>query len=374
MIMRNVYLYFIGISLVVFGCKERQLNTNVLSAIDTIVYHKPVDTLCSQYVSKITYLQLKNSDNHMLHDVTKIKSSKDKIYIFSKKMHKLSVYTKNGAFVYEIDQQGKGYKEYMETANFTIDDKYIYILDNVKNQVVLFDMQTGLFVKKIAIPFIAWDMEYLCDGRFLFTCIPNNPAGKLSKKQPNGAVWETDSTFNKVQRLYFPYHDDYYEMVGKDVYFTKSGDKVIFHSFQMQGFYMFKKEKYAPEYVDLTFDKPLPINGKVNYSEVSENGYQFLAGTPVVLNSYIVLSVAESGYDEPVLYNRITRKISKNPEVDSYNNILYPLFVVDNKYVYYLADYDFYNMLVSSGFKRAEVETETLLENGGACLLFYEMK
>ena len=78
--MRNVYLYFIGISLVVFGCKERQLNTNVLSAIDTIVYHKPVDTLCSQYVSKITYLQLKNSDNHMLHDVTKIKSSKDKIY------------------------------------------------------------------------------------------------------------------------------------------------------------------------------------------------------------------------------------------------------------------------------------------------------
>ena len=124
----------------------------------------------------------------------------------------------------------------------------------------------------------------------------------------------------------------------------------------------------------MTFDKPLPINGKVNYSEVSENGYQFLAGTPVVLNSYIVLSVAESGYDEPVLYNRITRKISKKPEVDSYNNILYPLFVVDNKYVYYLADYDFYNMLVSSGFKRAEVETETLLENGGACLLFYEMK
>ena len=97
--MRNVYLYFIGISLVVFGCKERQLNTNVLSAIDTIVYHKPVDTLCSQYVSKITYLQLKNSDNHMLHDVTKIKSSKDKIYIFSKKMHKLSVYTKNGVYI-----------------------------------------------------------------------------------------------------------------------------------------------------------------------------------------------------------------------------------------------------------------------------------
>ena len=49
----------------------------------------------------------------------------------------------------------------METANFTIDDKYIYILDNVKNQVVLFDMQTGLFVKKIAIPFIAEEIGYL---------------------------------------------------------------------------------------------------------------------------------------------------------------------------------------------------------------------
>lgn len=289
-------------------------------------------------------------------------------------MHKLSVYEKNGAFVYELNQLGNGHKEYLETANFTIDDNYIYILDNVRNQVVLFDLHAGTFIKKIYIPFIAWDMEYLCDGRFLFTCLPNNPDGKISHKQPDGAVWETDSSLKKIQRLYFPYQDDYYEMVGKDIYFTKSGDKVIFHSFQMQGFYIFEKGKDNPEYVDLTFDKPLPTKKKLNYTEASGKGYQFLTETPVVLNPYTILTVAGNGYDEPILYNRNTREIRKNQEVESYNNILSPLSVVDNKFVYYLADYDFYNMLVSSGFKRADIETEKLLENGGACLLFYDMK
>lgn len=373
-IMIMKYVYFIIISLVVCGCQNRQIDTNTFSSIDTIVYHGAVDTLCSQYVSEITYLPLMNSDKHILKDVTKIRTDNKRIYIFSKRMRRLSVYEKNGSFAYELNQLGKGHKEYMETANFTLDDKYIYILDNVKNDVVLFNSQTGAFVKKIKIPFIAWDMEYLWNGRFLFTCLPNNPNGKISHKQPDGAVWETDSSLNKVQRQYFPYQDEYYEMVGKDTYFTKSEGKVIFQSYQNQGFYIFEKGKDDPVYIDMAFDKPLPAKGKIDYTQANEKGYQFLTETPFVLNSYIMLTIADNGYDEPVLYNCNTGQISKNQEVDSHNTILFPLSIIDNKFVYYLADYDFYEMLVSSGFKRANTEIEKLLENGGACLLFYDMK
>ena len=91
-------------------------------------------------------------------------------------------------------------------------------------------------------------------------------------------------------------------------------------------------------------------------------------------NDYVLFVVEQGDCTDSVLWERHTKYVTRNKEYDSYNAILPPSFVMNDKFVSYLSDYDLYEMYVTDGFSRADEQTEKILKEGGACLLVYSMK
>lgn len=342
--------------------------------VDTISCANGVDTLCSQYVEDISFVCLKGSDTHPISDPTKVLANANGIFLFSKKNHKIVAYTHGGDFMYEVDHRGHGSKEYLEIANFCVNDNHIYIVDNARHCVMIYDAATGAYQGKRPLVFNAWDMECLSDNEFLFTCLQNNPEAKFDMPQPQAAVWKTDSTFSNILHEYLPYPEGYCEMIGKRQYFTRSGKDIVFHSYQNEGCFIFRANSDSLLYIDAVLPRPIPGDKAYSYHEVMEREYTYMSETPLVGERYICFDCGCGVYYETYLVHRPDKHVTKNKEVDSEKAILSPALILGDKFVSCLYDYDIYESLVSSGFKKADGETEEILRRGGICLVVYTMK
>lgn len=370
--MKSVYSLVGTLCIMALSCtNQNNRSQDTFVTVDTLLFQEPIDSLCSNYIEDIEYVPLEQSEKHILPEATKIEEHGGKVFIFSKELHKIVVYSTDGSFLYELNRFGKGNEEYLEIANFTTSDENIYIVDNIRHQIVEYSSDNGMYKCKKDIHFVAWDMAYLSNNEFLFSFLPNNPEGRVDMQQPNGAVWKTDSTFSTILYTFLPYNDDYNEIIGKDSYFTRSNYGVIFHSFQNSGFFYFMPEQKSPSFVYVKMPQLISSNC---YEELVEQEYSYIAETPYVTDDYIIFSVGKGSAEEPVLWTNKNRVFEKNREFSSNFILLFPSYVNDHGFVSYLSDYYLYQELVSDGFPKADEKTEIILNNGGACLVNYTMK
>lgn len=375
--MRKMDICWLAIACAVFvGCHNTTKTDEYHGdCIDTICCKNVGEAQWSQYVEDISFLRLKNSDSHPIAEATKVLANDKAIFLYSKKFHRIAAYGLDGEFMYEINRRGHGNNEYMEIANCCVNDRNVYIVDNVRHCVVIYDAATGAYRDKRPLSFNAWDMECLSDNEFLFTCLPNNPDVEFDMVQPKVAVWKTDSTFVNILHEYFPYSKDYCEMVGKHVYFTRSGKNIVFHSFQNRGCFIFRPNSDDLQYIDFIASHPIPAGKAYTYDEIMKREYAYLSDTPFVTERYICFDVGCGAYSETYLMSRQEKRIYRDKEdEDSKNTLLTPSLVIGDAFVFYLYDYDLYESLISSGFKRADDETEETLKKGGCCLIMYAMK
>lgn len=303
-------------------------------------------------------------------DVSKFVYEDGKFYLGSRRDNKIVVYDKQGNFLYEIDKRGNGNGEYLEMANFTADKKCVYILDNHKNRINLYDAATSGFKETKPIDFVAWDMELLGEDAFLFACSPVNVEGRIDGKQPQGAVWKTNKEM-EIEEVFCEYPSDYTEMVGKESYFKRCGDAVVYHDFRHDGFFIFREEDSAPSYYEITFTHGIARDKQEDYKTVQEKQYNYLAETPVVVNGFVAASISRGEYDEPALADMESGRFVCDPEYSGHKNLLYPIGSVGNRIVSLMTDSSLYEEMVNTGFLRADSVSEQIQEKGGMCLLLY---
>lgn len=373
--MRKEILY-ICCGLLLSCCGYNKVNTiDNNHCIDTLFFSTNFEEINNSIVTDITYIKLNDSHKHIISEVTKATANTNNVFIFDKHHHKINVFDLSGNFIYEINNIGHAHNEYNDIANFTIDDKYIYIIDNTRHQIKTYSVVDGSWVHNYHIDFIAWDIESFGNNQFLFTCIQNNPKGKLSINQPNAAVWTTDSTFQTIKNYYFKIPKDYYEIVGKNYYFTRSKESVIFHTYKNNGFYIFNPDSIIPMYIDVQFSDNSNIRTYKKYEDMQKNKIHYLAETPYLINDHIICEIGEGEFSEVYLIDRGNNKrIYKNVEEGEQNGLLRPCCSINGRIASYIADLDFYNLLIESGFKRADSSTEELLKNGGSCLIVYTIR
>lgn len=372
--MKNIFLATLTLCLWC-SCTSRQqsLSHQNENTSDTLFYSEPVDTVIPQYVSNIQYMPLERSEQYIITEPTKFRIKDGRIFIGSKFLHKLVVYDISGKFLYEIDRKGKSKQEYLEMISFAVDNRYVYTLDNFKHRINKYHVADGIFAGYQDISFVAWDIDCLGPDKFLFTYLPVNPQGKVDMKQPQGAVWTTDSLM-QVKDTYLPYSDDDYEMIGKNVYFTQSGDSIVFHSHQQDGFWIFDSKSSAPWFTSVSFTKGIPDADRQDYKKVQSEMYNYIAETPIITKDYVLASISREDYTEPMMAKWKGGHFICNPLYDYHNNLFYPIGVLDNRFICYLSDYSTYEEMTASGFLKADAQTELLLRKGGGCLLFYTMK
>lgn len=372
-ISRNVA---IAVFLIIFcGCSENRTNllpSNITTS-DSIYFSESTDVLSQDIIDSIYWIPLKSSYINIFDCISKMCVIDDFILIANRSQSIIQVYSNKGDFLYQISDKGNGPKDYLEIATFTATNTSIYTLDNYTHKISQYNINTGAFIKKTDIPFTAWDMEAFDDNDFLFSCLNNNPAARISMNPINYSVWRTNKDW-KFTHFYLPIEQGYTEFYGKPRYFTRSNNSIIFHALKYNGYFVFTKSD-IPSYYPIVFKNPLPEIHSYRLIDINKNPWQFLAETPFKINGYGVFEISSSGESEQLFSVDFYHKIYRN----SCTNAKYlPVNIIgttNNSFIGYINDdYDLYQKLVRYGFEKANEETDSILKNGGCSLIIYQMK
>lgn len=371
-IFRNIIILVILITFC--GCTKNRmklLHSNINTS-DSILFSEPTDTLPQDIIDSIYWIPLKSSHENVIDCISKMSIVENFIVIASRSQSILQVYSSKGDFLYQISNKGNGPKDYLEIATFTATKSSIYILDNYAHKISQYSIETGKFMKKTTIPFVAWDMEAFDDNDFLFTCLNNNPEARVNMNPINYSVWRTNKEW-EITHCYLPVEQEYTEFYGKPRYFTRSNYGIVFHALKYNGYFMFTKND-NPTFYPLLFTNPLPENHSYRLMDINSKSWQFLAETPFKINGYGIFEISSAGQSEQLFsidsHNRIYRNSYTKAKCIPINIIC----TTNNSFVGYINDdYVLYQKLIQHGFIKGDEETNYILENGGCCLIIYQV-
>lgn len=371
MTIRYLFIILAVYCLVSCGSKNGYEQYVYENSIDTLFLPEKDNFEASGYVRQIKYIPLQNSDRHILSSVSKMSVSDSVIFVSNMKQGRLCAYKVNGEFLYEIHAIGRSSKEYYEIRSFCVDDNSVHILDNAKHLLISYSRIDGTYQQTRHLEHVAWDIESYGNEHFIFSYNDNNSSNDITAV-PSAGVWITDKNLNTTE--YQMMIDTKEDMTGKQNYFTKHLDKIIYHDYKHYGYYIFNPNDVLPKFVSVHVSNPIPQKMLTNYNDVSNANYQYLTETPFVTDKYVALAIGTGKYEDAAVASLKDGVIHYFSENNSHNYMPFPNAVFDEKFVYYLNDYDFYNTLKNDGFMSVNAETESLLKRGGAILLIYDMK
>lgn len=329
------------------------------------------DTLLRHNIEFMEYLPLESSDNSMLFNVDKLIFKNEMFYLADFHSNKIVTYDREGSLKYVLDKRGEGPQEYLEIKNFAVDSLCLYTIDNYKHQMNVYNVMNGEFEKTLKLPFVAWDVEILPDGYFIFTYIPYQ-TGRPNMKQEKYRIFITDKDL-QIKKKLFKYSEKQFDFISRKNYFTLSEQGIAFNTLSSDDFYIFV-DKDSIRHIKLNINKEVPYSKGYDFDRIAEGGYNYFSRTPILHKNYLICLISQKDLLLDYIYNISTGSLSRNDYVNAYKGLLTPLFAGRGYLFSYLNDYDLYLELVEAGFTKADEKIETHLKNEGVLLLMYKLK
>lgn len=101
------------------------------------------------------YVPLETKEDNLLGEIEKIKFDDNRIYLLSQ--NALSCYDMEGNYIFGLDRVGRGPGEYQKLNDFVVDDA-IYLFDNMRGNVLVYDKHSLNYQRSINLPFLASEM------------------------------------------------------------------------------------------------------------------------------------------------------------------------------------------------------------------------
>lgn len=364
------YLLILTILGIFTSCADKKEQVNRMDQVLSFdATH--VDTLLCNTIEKIDFLALEATGNSDVYGVNKMVVKNDLIFMGDFHSGKIAVYGMNGKVKFVLDRKGAGPEEYLELKSFAVDEQNIYTLDNFRHVVNAYDCRTGVFKQAKKLSFVAWDMEVLDNGHFIFAFIPMD-GGKPNMEQPPYKVLVTDRNLEITNR-YFKYEKDECEFIGRRTYFTSMKDGVVFSSMDADTFTVFFSADSLKR-VAIDFADKIPDKYRSDRKKILENGYNYISQVPFLCKNYMAFEFSVGDNLISYIYDENAGCFFSNADISSYNYLFQPIASYQNRLVSYLDNYSLYEELVETDFVRASSEIEHHLQNEGAILIFYTMR
>ena len=370
--MKNIIL-LLGVFFLM-SCSEKTKKQD----FEEVWYFKEFDAqkLISECVDSVFYLPLQLNQDAMFRNIDKMVVENDLVYIGDFRTRKIVAFNMKGEIQFVLNRLGSGAGEYQEIKSFTVMNESLYILDNYRRKVYIYDAFTGKYKDKKELPIVAWDIEALSDDRFLLAFVPIRQS-LLAEEQDCNLVFLSDGDF-KIIGKFLPFDEGYSEPYGFTRYFTTYGDSVFFTSYNFDGVTVFSKSKPGEHFqIGIEFKNKLSEAERLDAEKLEMSAANYLGSTPFFCGEYVALDMMEEGYGYTCMYNREDSSFYSNPleeNGDWFNALLSPIGSYKNLFISEISDYGFYQDLVGSGFKKADATVENHLKNGDCVLLFYAMK
>lgn len=245
--MKYNLLPWIVVVLVLIACNGQKVSEDTSCQVLSIDIENEALHSEKPALTKLHYVKLATKEDCLLEDVTKVIPYKDKLFILSSPGEgNIYVFDSKGNYLYKM-KKGEGPEEIMYPVDMTINEekKCLIVLDAYKN-IKEYDLETGCFLKKIAIKEPFYSIESIGNDFLLFD--PNSRAKSdfylryLSEKE------EHHDLFPKVVKG---------SLFSLPNFFTKMSDTEVLVSciFSDTIFYINTTQQGLSPYVVLDFQK-----------------------------------------------------------------------------------------------------------------------
>ncbi|MDE6439165.1 MAG: 6-bladed beta-propeller, partial [Muribaculaceae bacterium] len=360
----------------VLACTDRKSTSDMpdCAMLPPFVLENDADTLPSSTMKSITWIPIEHSPINPLKEITNFCSEDSKYIIASRRQGIVQAYDLNGHLLYEISRLGQGPEEYLEIAAVTTTESSVYIVDNFSRNLVQYSITDGSFVAKRPMQYVAWDVAAYNDSTFLFTCLRNNPDTPASNHGMDYAVWQTDRELN-VTHKYLPVEADHIEMYCQRKYFTKYQDKILFHTFRNDGYFIFDQDG-SIEYRPMEFPDPIDSDrSKLNFQEIVDSKKEYLGSTPYMTENYTLLEICKGDLTMNLFADNANQRIFQNSSIWAAMLPVNIIGVCGNDFIGHVNDEaELYESMLEYGFPRASQEVEDVIKAGGCALIRYSLQ
>jgi hypothetical protein len=332
------------------------------------------DSTAANYIDTVEYILLEAHPDGLFREIDKLIVKNDKIFIFDFiGRNQVLVFDRNGKFLYKTGNRGRGPKEYIQLRNFTVDDKFIYLIDNIKHELLLHDIQNGNFITKKTLPFVVYDMAVFDNGNYIFSWAVVDGA-ILSPGQQPYRIYITDSDMN-IKNSIFPTNENDCSVLSRFSYLTHSKGYFVFNTLVSDSIAVFDRK--APDSVKVYHidfkNRKAPLEAKNDPERLS--GFHYLSETPIMTPKYMIGQFNEDKYGgQPFIYdlNRQTA-VGTNIIKDTSRFLQKPLAYFDNQ-IFSLYDYSTYIFQMKNGLCTLPDSVKKHMDEGDGVLITYHLK
>ena len=363
-------------TVVLFGCGTRRTGREEDPLSRNIVFDAQAQApLVPERIARISYLPLETNEQTLFAQISKLAFNGDWIYVGDYSSGKILAFDASGRSKLVLDAQGRGPGEYLGITSFAVDENHLFVLDNSMRKLLTYDARTGEYLSGQKAPVIAFDMETLSNGGFVFAFAPT-VGGALNTSQPHYRIFITDCT-GDIQEKLFEYEDDETDLIGYLRYFSAHGDSLVFGSVRDDGYHVLSREDgRLLETVRFDFRKHrIPDDKRNDINALSQ--YYVVPTVPFIcgrLTQFQVVMPETSFGGGTFLFDSETEKILSHPQEVS-GNFLYNLVGShEDAFVGFVQGRDTYEGLLAQGFTRADPATEAAILRDEPALIFYHMR
>ena len=391
--MKELKFLYLLVALFLLSCGGKGHRVGEISVDEHISMEnvKPIRDI----VDSIRYVSLKydSPKRFFSSEIDKIMTKGDTMYIWDQHITKsLRAYKKDGEFLFDVGERGKGHGEYIELNCFTIDNQYFYCIDNATAKLRVYNIHNGKFVKTYDMFSRADDVAVFEDGNFMLfneqMMLGTRRMSSNEEIEEEGfKIFITDQNLKIIDKL-FPFSEDDCRVFSTVNAFTENRDKIVFSQMAKDTIVVFDKNSYLEQdyYVVDFGENKASVKDKQDIDRLIKRKH--LNQDPV----YIVDSLIIGDARMPELgdfwaygifvYDIKNKQTYQNANVNDMRKGKIPIDkfvlpfagVVDNEIISVLTHYGWYQNLVKLGFPAAPKYLEKQLEDGEPILVFYSLK
>jgi hypothetical protein len=361
--------YIFLLLLAILSCsKEKNIKTDRFS-----VFQWDLNKQESVYdiIDSIEFIAIEAHPEGLFKRADKLIVYDNKFFVFDMiGQNQVFVFNSIGKFLYKIGKRGSGPGEYIGIRNFTIDENFIYVIDNYIGKILKYNILDGTYVESKNLPFIAHDMIIAKNGDFIFA--QQRIEGENPRKKHAYHIMFTDIDFNVKFRL-FPFHKEDCGVWSQQYYFQYADQYIAFHTMIADSIVLLNPSDNSYIVYKMDFGRKKAPYKTQNDRELVKT-YRFLSSTPEITSKYIA---GEYWHDEeigsePYIYDMEKQIVYVNEygveHVNTYffsplfhvGDVLYSLY--DKRYYYLWRDNNVTLSLPASVKKHLDKDNDVLIK------------
>ena len=190
----------------IFSCENKKEASplNVISVASTVGYYNILNL--SEYVTEIKYIPLETNNSVLVSEIRQIIYENEKILILdltSGLTQNCYLFDSNGKFFWKIGQRGQGPEEYISLKNISIQENFIFLIDQSK--ILIYDAN-GYWVKNINLRANEIPAKYRQSSLFEILPLKKDTfvmnVATVSEYFPQAVLFETYQSYLRIIKEY----------------------------------------------------------------------------------------------------------------------------------------------------------------------------